>query len=186
MAEASKRGAIASVALLLLLTGCLFSPKSTEEPPEPLYYEPADSAWKVVMNLQLAYVNRDHAQYMKCFRQDFEFHLLEVDWDDYDGDGIVDEYWGYDIEDLSSQNMFNATEQIELTLTGNAIHPWMGDSTGGNWALPRTFDLKVYTSLGSPSEPPQGFRASGQAIFICRLDDEGEWYIWLWFDESDV
>ena len=187
MAKASKRGVIESVAGFLVLTGCLFSPESDDNPPDPIYYEPADSAWKVVKNLETAYINRDHDAYMDCFREDFEFHLLETDWDDYDGDGIVDTYWGYDIEDLFSQNMFNAVEQIELVLTGTSEYPWMGDPTEQSYALPRNFDLKVYTSVGGPSQPPQGYRASGEAIFICRPDTTtGEWYIWQWFDESEV
>lgn len=169
----------------LVLTGCLFSPESGE-PEEDLYYSPADSAWKVLANLQLSYVNRDHDHYMQCFRDDFEFHLLEQDWDDFNGDGIIDTYWGLDREDEFHEAMFNGVELIELTFTGNQLFPWMGDPTGESYSLPRTFDLKVYTSLSGPGGV-EGYRASGSADFICRVDSAtGEWYIWQWFDQSEI
>lgn len=172
---------------LVLTAGCLFSPEPDDNPsPPPPYYSPADSAWKVVFNLQLAYVNRDHDHYMQCFRDDFEFHLLEQDWDDYNGDGIIDTYWGLDTEDEFHEAMFNGVEQIELTFTGNMQYPYQGDPTGESWSLPRTFDLKVYTSIGG-SGGVTGYRASGDALFICRVDStSGEWYIWQWYDESEI
>ncbi len=185
MASRALRNSLAlAFAGVLVFSGCLFSPDKGD--PEPtLYYEPADSAWKVVANLQMAYENRDHAQYMACFRSDFEFHLLETDWDDYNGDGIIDTYWGIDQEDAFHNNMFNSVEDIELSFSGNVEYPFMGDTTGVSWVLTRVFDLKVYTSVGGPSGP-QGYRASGDADFICRPDADGEWYIWQWYDRSEI
>lgn len=179
---------ILAVCLLavMLPASCLFSPeKNPDETPTPVYHEPADSAWKVIDNLQLAYVNRDLARYIACFRSDFEFHLLEVDWEDYTGDGQIDTYWGLDQEEAGHENMFNAVEQIELTLLGNLEYPDMSDPTGQSWVLPRTFDLKVYTQLSGPGGV-QGYRASGEAMFVCRTDSLGEWYIWKWYDHSEI
>jgi hypothetical protein len=165
-------------------SGCLFSPDKGD--PEPtLYYEPADSAWKVVANLQMAYENRDHAQYMACFRSDFEFHLLETDWDDYNGDGIIDTYWGIDQEDAFHNNMFNSVEDIELSFSGNVEYPFMGDTTGVSWVLTRVFDLKVYTSVGAPADP----RATGLREMLTSSADpmrmasgtSGQWY-----DRSEI
>lgn len=184
--EATGKALLIAISGFLVLTGCLFSPESDDNPaPPPLYYSPADSAWKVVANLQMAYENRDHDHYMQCFRDDFEFHLLEQDWDDYNGDGIIDTYWGLDREDEFHEAMFNGVELIELTFTGNQQYPWMGDPTNESLCLPRTFDLKVYTSIGGPGGV-EGWRASGSAQFICRTDSSGEWYIWQWFDESEI
>ena len=45
-----------------------------------------------------------------------------------------------------------------------------------NWGV--DFDLKVYTDEAQT----QGYRASGEAIFICREDSTGQWYVWKWFD----
>jgi len=183
---ASAKPLLITISAFLALTGCLFSPDADPDPTEPpLYYSPPDSAWKVLANLQMAYVNRDHDHYMQCFRDDFEFHLLEQDWDDYNGDGIIDTYWGLDKEDEFHQAMFNGVELIELTFTGTQEYPWMGDPSGISYCLPRTFDLKVYTSIGG-SGGVTGYRASGSAQFICRPDEDGEWYIWQWFDESEI
>jgi len=183
---ASVKPLLITISAFLALTGCLFSPDADPDPTEPpLYYSPADSAWKVLANPQMAYVNRDHDHYMQCFRDDFEFHLLEQDWDDYNGDGIIDTYWGLDKEDEFHEAMFNGVELIELTFTGTQEYPWMSDPSGISLCLPRTFDLKVYTSIGG-SGGVTGYRASGSAQFICRPDEDGEWYIWQWFDESEI
>ncbi len=149
------------------------------------YYNPCDSAWKVLKNLEYAYQSKDLDHYLACFRSDFEFHLLEVDWDDYNGDGIIDEYWGRDLEEEFHEAMFGFVDDIELTLDGTASWPWSGDSTGQSWELQRTFELKVWYTL--PGSPWEGSQASGMAIFICRTDTTtGEWYIWKWYDQSET
>lgn len=173
-----------TAALALLAAGCWnpFSPD--QDPPSgPQYFEFCDSAYKVVENLHYAYIARDLDRYMDCFRSDFEFHLLQVDWDDYNGDGIIDEFWGLDLEEQLTELMFDNVFSIELTFTGTQEYPWEGDPTGESLQLPRVFDLKVYTD-GSGT---QGYRATGTARFICRPDTtSGEYYIWQWYDESDV
>jgi len=178
--------ALAAVSMLLaaaLAAGCWnpFSP-DTEEGEELQYYNPADSAWKALKNLEYAYISRDLAHYTACFREDFEFHLLEIDWADYDGDQIIDEYWGKSLEEEFHETMFAQVSAIELTLTGTQESPWSGDSTGMSLALPRTFDLKVYTDGAHTT----GYRASGSSLFICREDSTGEWYVWQWWDQSDT
>jgi hypothetical protein len=80
--------------------------------------------------------------------------------------------------------MFGFVDQIELTLSGTSEWPWYGDSTGQSLELPRTFDLKVYYTI--PGSPYEGSQASGQAVFVCRQDPDGEWYIWKWFDQSET
>ena len=180
----SKFATAAVIASFILSVSACWNPFSPpSNPPSPVqYYSPVDSAWKVLKNLEFSYISRDIDRYIACFRSDFEFHLLETDWDDYSGNGVIDEYWGLDLEEEFHISMFNAVSAIELTLTGNSEFPWSGDSTGMSLALPRTFDLKVYTDGAHTT----GFRASGSALFICREDSEGEWYIWQWWDQSDT
>jgi hypothetical protein len=181
-----KKTGIAAIAMGLaasmVLSGC-WNPFSPDEGVSEgfQYHNPCDSAYKVLENLEYAYIARDIDHYLDCFRDDFEFHLLEVDWDDYDGDGLIDEYWGLDLEEAFHEVMFSNVSSIELTLSGTSQSPWTGDSTGQSLQLTRTFDLKVYTS----EDPPEGYRASGDALFICRPDSTGEWYIWQWWDQSD-
>ncbi len=170
------------ISFILLISACWnpFAPKQTTTVEQYQYYAPVDSAWKVLKNLEYAYISMDIDHYMACFRSDFEFHLLEIDWDDYTGNGEIDEYWGLAKEEQFHIAMFNALSSIELTLSGDSEFPWTGDPTNMSLALPRTFDLKVYT-VGI-----NGYCASGSALFICREDETGEWYIWQWWDQSST
>lgn len=172
------------LAALLVISGCWnpFSPDEIGEGEEFQYHNPCDSAYKVLENLEFAYKSLDIDQYMNCFRDDFEFHLLEVDWADYTGNGVIDEYWGIDLEEAYTENMFSNVSSIELSFSGDQQSPWTGDSTGQSLQLIRGFDLKVYTN----SSQTTGFMASGDALFICRPDSTGEWYIWQWWDQSNT
>ncbi|MCK4806893.1 MAG: hypothetical protein KAT09_04570 [Candidatus Aegiribacteria sp.] len=174
---------VSAVITTIIVSGCWnpFSP-ATEPGTEIQYYNPVDSAYKVLKNLEYAYKSLDIVHYLNCFRDDFEFHLREIDWDDYNDDGIIDEYWGIDQEEAFHILMFNNVSSIELTLSGTQQSPWTGDSTGQSLQMPRTFDLKVYTNEAHS----EGYRASGSALFICRKDSMGEWYIWQWWDLSDT
>ena len=87
------------VTLALVGSVCLFSPESGDEPGQSGYHSPVDAAYKVVDNLQLAYQTKDIDAYLECLHEEFEFLLLETDWDDYTGNGEIDESWGRDIEE---------------------------------------------------------------------------------------
>jgi len=176
---------VSAIITAVIVSGCWnpFSPDTDPDPAPVQYHVPVDSAYKVLENLQFAYISRDIGHYLDCFRDDFEFHLQEIDWDDYNGDGLIDEYWGLDLEEDFHILMFNNVSSIELNLAGTQESPWTGDSTGLSLQLPRTFDLKVYTNAAHS----EGYRASGSALFICREDSStGEWYIWQWWDLSDT
>ena len=172
------------VTLVLIGSACLFSPES--KPGGTDYYTPVDSAYKVLANFQLAYQTKNLDAYMECLHDEFEFVLLEIDWDDYDGDGIQDESWGRDIEESMTYNMFNspAAETINLTLEGNTETLWLQDPNGETLQLVRTFDLQVYFINSSGSQ--DGFHALGQAIFLCKPDENGDYKIWRWTDMSET
>ena len=176
---------ILAVAVVLTGTACLFSPDSDDGGSDE-YYSPADSAWKVLYNFQLAYQTRNLDAYLNCLHYDFEFILLETDWDDYDGDGIIDESWGRDIEESFTTNMFTSTkaEYVELVLTGNTETIWYGDPTEETLQLVRSFDLKVY--YYNEDNVQDGYRAQGDAIFRCKPDENGEYKIWQWEDQSET
>jgi len=173
------------VTLALVGSACLFSPESGTEPGESGYYSPVDSAYKVVANLQLAYQTKDIDAYLECLHEEFEFMLLETDWDDYTGNGEIDESWGRDIEESMTRNMFSSpdAENIELTLEGNTESIWYGDSTGVTLELVRSFELKVYYW---DNDEIRGYRAVGNAIFRCKPDENGEYQIWQWEDQSQT
>jgi hypothetical protein len=177
---------LAVVTGVSILAGCWNPVNPTNVPPSPPpYYTFCDSAWKVIKNLEYSYQARDIVHYMACFRSDFEFHLLEVDWANYWGSAEIDTWWGLDVEEEFHIAMFDFVDDIELELSGIAEWPWSPDSTGQSWELPRTFTLKVYYTV--PGSPWTGSQASGSALFICRADTStGEWYIWQWFDQSET
>jgi hypothetical protein len=175
----------AATAAVCITVGC-WNPVDPPQglPPPPQYYEFCDSAWKVLKNLEYSYQSKDLDHYLSCFRDDFEFHLLEVDWDYYYGGPVLDTWWGLDLEEEFHEAMFGFVDVIDLTLSGTVEWPWSGDSTGQSLELQRTFELKVYYTL--PGSPYEGSQASGTALFICRSDSTGEWYIWKWFDQSET
>ena len=180
------RGLFGVVLIILIGSACLFSPEETVQGDQSTYYSPVDSAYKVIANFQRAYETKDINEYMDCLHEEFEFMLLETDWADYTGDGNIDQSWGYDLEEEYTGNMFSSpnAETIELTLDGNSETIWYGDSTGTTLQLVRTFDLKVY--FLDPDGIQTGFRASGQAVFLCKPDESGEYKIWRWEDQSQL
>jgi hypothetical protein len=171
-------------AAVLMMSACLFSPDSKPSGDSD-FYSPADSAWKVVANLELAYQTKNLDEYMNCLDSEFEFMLLETDWDDYDGDGLIDESWGIDVEEQFTGNMFSSPEAdvIELTLTGDNESVWYGDSTGTTLQLVRSFELMVYYYDGAEQK---GYRAAGDAMFLCKPNEDGEYKIWQWWDLSEI
>jgi hypothetical protein len=184
----SNRTRVIFTALTVLLAGsaCLFSPDKGDGDVQSGYYTPADSAWKVLHNFQLAYETKNIDAYLDCLHEEFEFILLEVDWDDYDGDGIIDESWGRDLEEQFTTSMFSspAAEVIELTLNGTGESIWYGDSTLTTLQLQRSFELKVY--FWNSQGEPDGSRAQGNAIFLCKPNADGEYQIWQWTDLSET
>ena len=74
-------------------------------------------------------------------------------------------------------------ENIELTLEGNTESIWYGDSTQMTLELVRSFELKVYYW---DDDEIKGFRAVGNAIFRCKPDENGEYQIWQWEDQSQT
>lgn len=168
----------------VILAGCWnpFAPK-TEEGEEDQYFDSPDSVYKVLANFELAWNQQNHYEYMKTLGQTFEFHLLETDWADYDGDGVEDQSWGRSTEEEFTQSLFANAFCVDLVLNGNEEYPWTGDTTGVFRECPRTFVLKVYEDAGQQS----GFIAQGTARFILAPDStDGIWYIYHWFDESDI
>lgn len=169
------------IAAVLLSVACLTGPENSVPPGAP--WEPVDSAWKVIDNLEYAYNTMDIGLYMSCFREDFEFHPLELQYPPHGNFAKEDTFWGYGLEEQLHLNMFANVYLIELTIDGTQESPWPGDTTGQSYQLCRNFDLKVYYDEAQS----MGCRASGSALFICRKDtQDDEWYVWHWWDLSDT
>lgn len=174
------------ISLILVGSACLFNPDEKETSGDTGYHSPVDSAYKVIENFELAYETKNMDAYMDCLHEEYEFMLLEVDWDDYNGDGIIDESWGLDIEEAMTSNLFSSTnaEIIELILEGNNQTTWYGDHTGATLQLVRSFSLKVF--YYDEEGVIQGFQAAGDAVFLCKPNDEGDYVIWQQQDLSET
>ena len=172
-----KATTISLISVLVVLIAC----SSVVDPPSGTwpggYYEP-DSDWKVVENLEYAYNAKDLSHYMSCFREDFVFHLSPL------CSQPPDTTWDFDVEQQFHEAMFGFVDDIDLEFTGNMEYIWSGDSTGQSLVLERDFLLKVYYMI--PGSSWEGAQASGIALFICRPDSNGNWYVWQWWDFSDT
>ncbi len=168
----------------LLYAGCIFAPDSQDNDNPPLY-QTAETPEKLLENFMLSYETRNIDEYTNCLSEDFEFILLEVDWADYNGDGIIDQSWGRDLEEEFTAGMFmsDSAQYIDLSLNGTSNTEYYGDPTGATRQLVRSFELKVYFIQDVVQV---GHRASGDAIFLCRPDENGEYRIWQWTDLSEV
>ncbi len=185
MVYAKRRVVFATVVTLVLAgSACLFAPDGGTGGSSE-YYSPVDTPQKLLDNFKLAYTTKNLDAYMDCLHEEFEFMLLEVDWEDYTGNGEIDQSWGRDIEEDMTANMFASSEAetIELTLEGNTETIWYGDSTGVTLQLVRSFDLKVYYW---DDEEIKGFHAVGQAVFLCKPNADGDYQIWRWEDQSET
>ena len=141
--------------------------------------EPYPTAASVVDSLLSAYIAMDLELYRSGFRDDFEFHFLESEWWQHWTEPWPEGWWGLVTETAFHETMFDQDISVELTISGTQESEWSGDTTGASMALPRTFDLKIYTDS-------TGYRAYGSALFICRQDSLDAWYVWQWWDMSQT
>ncbi len=154
-----------SISSLLIISGC--GPGSQEIVIEP---------WETLLaDLEYAWTAMDISALENCLRNDFMHHLQEEDWADYNGDGIIDEYWGLEIELDFAESAFTQADSIYFSLSGGDSFTWSGDSTGQSMEMPRVLTREIFF----PGDTTLEVRP---VIFICRPDTQGKWYIWQWFD----
>ncbi|MCK5115296.1 MAG: hypothetical protein KAR44_01770 [Candidatus Aegiribacteria sp.] len=160
--------ALILISLFLIISGC---GSSNQE----IIIEP----WDILLaDLEYAWVTMDINALEDCFRDDFMHHLQEVDWDDYNGDGVIDEYWGLEIELDFAEFAFAEADSIYFSLSGGESSIWSGDSTGQSIETPRILTREIF----SPGDTTLEVRP---VTLICRPDYQNEWYIWQWFDGEE-
>lgn len=122
------------VSILLLMSGC--GSGSQEIAIEP---------WEVLLaDLEYAWNFMNIYALDNCFRDDLMHHQQEVDWYDYNGDGIIDTYWGLDLELHFAETAFNAADSIFFTLSGSGAYVWPDDSTGKSIQIPRILTKEIW------------------------------------------
>ncbi len=181
----SKALIITIMSLVLAGSACLFSPEDGGSGGQSQYNSPVDTPTKLMENFLLSYQTKNIDAYMECLHEEFEFVLLEIDWEDYTGNGEIDESWGIDIEENMTGSMFSSShaEVVDLTLDGNIESTWYGDSTLVTIQLVRSFDLKVYYYEDGAQK---GFHALGDAYFLVKPNEDGDYQIWRWTDRSQT
>lgn len=166
--------------LAICFAGCGDNTTGVTTPVLP--HSPVDYAWKAVENLEYAYNTEDLELIEATLDPDFFHHLQEADWDDYDGDGIVDEGWSRNMELLYIENLFATVSDIDMDFTGDEESSWSEDSTGQALMLPRTFNVTLWLD----PDHSDSLLASGSNIYICRPDSANEWYIWHTFSLQEL
>ncbi|MCK4807066.1 MAG: hypothetical protein KAT09_05440 [Candidatus Aegiribacteria sp.] len=143
------------------------------------YHEIVIEPWDVLLvKLENAWNTLNIPLLESCFRDDFLHHLQSQDWDDYDGDGIIDQYWELEIELEFAENISTEADSIYFSFSGGESFIWSGDSTGQSIQM-----LRILTrEICFPSDTTLEVRP---VTLICRPDSQGEWYIWQWFDGEE-
>ena len=139
-----------------------------------LPHSPVDEGWKAVENLEYAFNMKDLDLLDETLDQDFGLALQEEDWDDYDGDGIIDSSLNEEYFLQTVSCMFNGYEVIELILSGSGEIIWPGDPTGETLQYQRSYSMKAYNWVGGQQE---GWSRLGETSFLCKADETGIWHV---------
>ncbi len=173
-----KAGRILLTLVSLLIAGC--SDSSDIAGPDQSG-DPVVEGQKVVENYVTAYNTRDEALLATTLDTQFIHHLLQEDWDDYDGDGVIDTTWGYDFEMNGAQILFSNYEAIELNLEGLWYFPWPADPTGESIAFPRSYQMKLFYSY-----PDSCTIVTGRYTIVCKPDSTDTWHLTHLIDQKSI
>jgi hypothetical protein len=115
---------------LVLLTGCPFSPKKDNKPPDPdpTSYLAQTSIPNVLENLKRAYTEKNYEEYRKLLDESYEYIFAPQD---IGGPNNIPGSWGLADELTSANNMFSGlpnrdnywAEKIKLAFTAGADTP---------------------------------------------------------------
>ncbi len=167
------KAATVLVTISLILAACGSNAAGIITPVLP--HDPVNEGWKVIDNYEYAYNTRDAALLAVTLDKGFLHHLLEEDWDDYNGDGVIDSTWDYDIELSIAEGYFSGYECCELYLEGEEQYTWPDDPSGESLAYPRSYQLKCHNF--DPDQGYTGFIQNGEFILVCKPDSTGIWHL---------
>lgn len=199
------RFSAATLLLLALASGCIFSPDKKEEERKTIEIPPNDTPENAILRFVGLYQQRNAAEYEKMLTGDFTFEFSNAADPD-----LVTQYstgWFKDDEVISARNLFEGgTDQtgvyregalaIEVTLTPTT--PADDNGAGRDPNLYKTLIASVDVLIDLPGEddfvigqaPPQTNRFflvrgdEAQGLTADQPGDSLHWYIWNWRDES--
>lgn len=139
-----------------------------------LPHNPVDEGWKAVENYEYSFNTKDLTLLEETLDPSFLYELPESEWDDYNGDGIIDTFLTKELYLQTISALFSSYEVVELNLNGDSEFTWAGDSTGSTLILFRDYDKTAYNWVGGQQE---GFTELGSIVFLTKPDTTGSWKI---------
>jgi hypothetical protein len=119
-------------------------------------------------NFSYAYKMKDTVVYGNLLADDFTFTYTN-----YDRDPVVNESWGREIDMITTNRLFNATQRLELVW--NEISLTIKDSL--KMIITRSFALDVMFN------PDDRFKLQGKANFtLIKNSENSAWKIQQWRD----
>jgi hypothetical protein len=174
--------ALAAVALICSLPGCIFSPRDPDGPPD----EGTDIPWvtptdtdKVLTNLGAALAGEGISNYMDCFTDDFRFHVDPSDSLDAGQEGF-DRYanWTAADEETYIGGVFlESAEGINLVFTPVDEPNEEDDDTYRR----DDYELTIVWQSGD-HQPGEPVTYRGRVTLWLRRDDTQLWSIYKWVD----
>ncbi len=166
----------------LLLTGCLFSPRDPDGPPdegsEIPWVTPTDTD-KVLANMAAALAGQGDQNYLDCFTDDFEFHVDPQDSLDAgpEGETRYADWFKYD-EAVAINGIFlESAEGITVTFT-TETEP---DETLEETYRREDYVLTIVWQSGD-HQPGETEIFRGRATLHMRRDETERWAIFEWVD----
>lgn len=162
---------MAAGAIFAVAAACS-SPEGIITPVLP--HDPVDEAWKAIDNYEYSFNTKDLALLEETLDQSLVFLLDEEDWDDYNGDGIIETCFQEEYYLQTVSLVFNQYEIIELVLNGSSESPWPGDPSGETLLFDRSYSMKAHNWVGGQQE---GWLRVGDVVFLAAPDSAGVWRI---------
>jgi hypothetical protein len=174
--------ALAAVALICTLPGCIFSPRDPDGPPDAgtdiPWVTPTDTD-KVLTNLGAALAGEGISNYMDCFTDDFRFHVDPSDSLDAGQEGF-DRYanWTAADEETYIGGVFlESAEGIDVVFTPVDEPNAEDDDTYRR----DDYELTIVWQSGD-HQPGEPVTYRGRVTLWLRRDDTQLWSIYKWVD----
>ncbi len=139
---------------------------------DPAEQSDTEQALEVLEKYQTAYANQDMLLLDSIHATDFLHHLLETDWDDYDGDGVIDTAFNKELELQFTEDLFSNWDAFNLELSGDESYIWPDDPSGKSIAFPRATTLTMWNFFPALEEIEYK-----DLIFVCKPDSNDIWQL---------
>ena len=174
--------AIAALAFASAVSGCIFSPREPDGPPdegtEIPWVTPTDTG-KVLTNLAAALAGEGISNYTDCFTEDFRFHVDPSDSLDAGQEGD-DRYANWTISDEETYIggvFLESQEGIDVTFTPVDDPNEEQDDTYRR----DDYELTIVWKSGD-HQPGESVTYRGRVTFWMRRDETQLWSIYRWVD----